>query len=128
MDKNNKLLELMEEHNVSNNLEALIEYLKDDYTLEELEELIIDYCSDDTCFGDYYVFSYEDKVRYCIELANDLLDETFNDISKSSFNHLTDFISWSDYKSYLIEDYVCNFENLIGCEYLTSINDYEIYK
>ena len=128
MDKNNKLLELMEEHNVSNNLEALIEYLKDDYTLEELEELIIDYCSDDTCFGDYYVFSYEDKVRYCTELADDLLDETFNDISKSSFNHLTDFISWSDYKSYLIEDYVCNFENLIGCEYLTSINDYEIYK
>ena len=118
----------MEEHNVSNNLEALIEYLKDDYTLEELEELIIDYCSDDTCFGDYYVFSYEDKVRYCTELADDLSDETFNDISKSSFNHLTDFISWSDYKSYLIEDYVCNFENLIGCEYLTSINDYEIYK
>ena len=128
MDKNNKLLELMEEHNVSNNLEALIEYLKDDYTLEELEELIIDYCSDDTCFGDYYVFSYEDKVRYCTGLADDLSDETFNDISKSSFNHLTDFISWGDYKSYLIEDYVCNFENLIGCEYLTSINDYEIYK
>ena len=128
MDKNNKLLELMEEHNVSNNLEALIEYLKDDYTLEELEELIIDYCSDDTCFGDYYVFSYENKVRYCKELADYLSDETFNDISKSSFNHLTDFISWSDYKSYLIEDYVCNFENLIGYEYLTSINDYEIYK